>query len=170
MSRLGTVLALAVFTAAAAGCDGASVAGPDDAPRFAEDQCYNDGECNLNPPPAPAARYSYGIDPGLGPTVSPGGNKAHFLSVYSRAHENVAESWVTAEVNHYYNCNNANKYPYQKQTSAAYGSPASVSIPVYFYYPYNQKYRLEVLGTHRFVPMAGVTGGGTFSKSYSVCY
>lgn len=171
MHRTRPVLAVAALVTALSACDGGTVVSPDAAsPRFVEDQCYNDGLCNPDNPGAPAAKYSYRIDPGLGPTAAIGGNKVHFLSVYSKGIENVAESWVTAEVNHYYNCFNANKYPYQKNTVVAHGSPATANIPVHFSYPYNHKYRLEVLSTHRFVPMAGATGGGTFPKSYVICY
>lgn len=166
MRRIPIVVAAVLL----AGCDGANPVAAPTAPSYTDYQCPSGEQC-WSDPDGPELLWasrtdSYWYHEGLltahAHTVHQGWSWSENRSSY------IYSSQVDAKAYLYLDCNSNNRSLYKTATKTVYGV-ARAEVSFSFKAPDRTWYAFQVVGTHRFVPKPGYSGGGTFTSEASHC-
>ncbi|MDB4948172.1 MAG: hypothetical protein JWM27_821 [Gemmatimonadetes bacterium] len=171
--------ALALACTALAACDGRNPADPSAATPHSFCQVNRaHADCNGPPPrdpppdtttpPPPAASYAYSLIHlfyvgGSGLKTAEVGAES---DSYAYVNYTLADAYITA-ANCYTNVNTSTVH----KIKSGYGSPFYAAAGFQQLYPNNSTViKWKISATHTFTPVAGATGGGTYSTYWEGCY
>ena len=176
MTRSTFACTLAALCAALAACDSPTLQRADGAsPLF--DICDTSGDCGPDrdppppPPPAPPGYATYNYGTALGNWGDDNNVEWLFLRSWSNGGAGVATTSLSSAYYWGETCSPStwNYYTTDAKTVNNNGTYVNVWFSRRFSHSWSREVTYKVNATHTFVPMAGVSGGGTFKTWTKHC-
>lgn len=142
---------------------------------LADDQCTSQGECTWPtepPPPPPPTTASYEWGTGIGRSGSEGSVEYTHLRSWSNSKAGVQTASLESRYYWGESCSPTswNYYTTDAKTITANGYAVDLVFSRYFSHTATRQVTYRVDATHTFVPLPGVSGGGTYKSWTRYCW